>query len=71
VPSVIIDLEVKVLRGVGRNDPSELQGDNRESVAERSGRETCGATNRNRIRGLDQGERAPDRDALVTKEPPR
>jgi len=37
VPSVIIDLEVKVLRGVGRNDPSELQGDNRESVAERRG----------------------------------
>ena len=34
---MVIDLEVKVLWGVGRNDPSELQGDNRESVAESSG----------------------------------
>jgi hypothetical protein len=37
VPSMTIDLEVKVLWEVGRNDPSEPQGDNRERVAERSG----------------------------------
>jgi hypothetical protein len=32
-----IDLEVKVLWRVGRNDPSEPQGDHRERIAERSG----------------------------------
>jgi len=32
-----IDLEVEVLWEVGRNDPSEPQGDVREEVAERSG----------------------------------
>jgi hypothetical protein len=37
VPSMTIDLEVEVLWGVGRNDPSEPQGDNREGVAESSG----------------------------------
>jgi hypothetical protein len=31
-----IDLEVKVLWEVGRNDPSELQGENRERLAESS-----------------------------------
>jgi hypothetical protein len=31
------DLEVRVLWEVGRNDPSEPQGDDREGVAERSG----------------------------------
>jgi hypothetical protein len=31
------DLEVKVLWGVGRNDPSEPQGEDREGFAERSG----------------------------------
>jgi hypothetical protein len=37
VPSMNIDLEVKVLWGVGRNDSSKPQGDNREGVADRSG----------------------------------
>jgi hypothetical protein len=32
-----IDLEVKVLSGVGRNDRSEPQGADREGSAERSG----------------------------------
>jgi len=37
VPSMIIDLEVEVLWEVGRNDPSEPQGADREGSAERSG----------------------------------
>ena len=37
VPSMNIDLEVEVLWGVGRNDPSEPQGTDREGSAERSG----------------------------------
>ena len=37
MPSMIIDLEVKVLWEVGRNDPSEPQGDDREGIAESSG----------------------------------
>jgi hypothetical protein len=37
VPSMTIDLEVKVLWGVGRSNPSEPQCDNREGVVERSG----------------------------------
>jgi hypothetical protein len=37
VPSMNIDLEVKVLWEVGRNDPSEPQGETRERLAERSG----------------------------------
>jgi len=32
-----IDLEVEVLWGVGRNNPSEPQGDDREGIAESSG----------------------------------
>jgi len=33
-----------------------------------AGSETCGATDRNRIRGAaDQGERATDREALAIK----
>jgi hypothetical protein len=44
-----IDLEVEVLWEVGRNDPSEPQGADREGSAERSGSETCVVTNRNRI----------------------
>jgi hypothetical protein len=40
----------------------------RESLKEAES-ETCGATNRNRIQGgVDQGERANDREALATKE---
>jgi hypothetical protein len=37
MPSMNIDLEVEVLWGVGRNDLSEPQGDDREEVAESSG----------------------------------
>jgi hypothetical protein len=32
-----IDLEVEVLWGVGRNNPSEPQGEERERIAESSG----------------------------------
>ena len=43
VPSMNIDLEVKVLWEVGRNDPSEPQGDDREGIAESSGeQDLCG-----------------------------
>jgi hypothetical protein len=74
VPSMTIDLEVQVLWGVGRNDPSNPQGELvpiREGGAERSGSKTCGATNRNRIGGrADQGERARNREALATKGEP-
>ena len=38
VPSMNIDLEVEVLWGVGRNDPSEPQGADREGSAESSGK---------------------------------
>jgi hypothetical protein len=34
-----IDLEVKILWGVGRNSPSEPQGDDREGIAESSGQQ--------------------------------
>src|SRR5437870_3008591 len=62
------DSEVKVPRELGHRDPREPQGDGREAVAEGSGERTCGPTNRNRIEGdADQGERANDREALVTK----
>jgi len=67
-PSMGTDQEVKVLRGLGHRDPREPQGDAREGSAEGSGKRTGGPTNRNRIRGgADQGERATDREALVTK----
>src|SRR5438093_4871970 len=62
------DQEVKVLRELGHKDPREPQGDGREAGTEGSGERTCGPTNRNRIAGdADQGERARDREALVTK----
>ena len=67
-PSMGTDGEVKVLRGLGHRDPREPQGRNREGASEGSGERTNGPTNRNRIRGIvEQGERAIDRDALVTK----
>jgi hypothetical protein len=57
------DLEVKVLRGLGHRDSREPQG-----ASEGSGKRTDGPTNRKRIRGgAEQGERATDREALVTK----
>jgi len=59
------DSEVKVLRELGHRNPREPQGGGREAEAEGSG---CGPTNRNRIWGdADQGERAVNREALVTK----
>ena len=63
------DREVEVLRELGHKDPREPQGHDREGVSGGSGERTDGPTNRNRMRGvLDQGERATDRQALVTKE---
>src|SRR5437899_323346 len=67
------DQEVRVLRELGHRDPREPQGEPekgpvREGGAEGSGERTCGRTNRNRIGGdAEQGERADDREALVTK----
>jgi hypothetical protein len=50
VPSMNIDLEVKVLWRVGRNNPSEPQGEDRERIAESSGE-----------RDLRGDEQKPDR----------
>jgi hypothetical protein len=62
------DLEVQVLRRSGHGEPREPQGFDREVEAEGSGKRNHGPTNRNRIRGdADQGERAIDRETLVTK----
>jgi hypothetical protein len=61
------DLEVEVLRGVGRSDPSEPPGADREGSAEGSGERIRGPRDTNRIRGTaEQGERANDREALTT-----
>lgn len=61
-------LGVRVPRGVGRSDPSDPQGGDREETAERSGYRICESTNRNRIGGtVEQGERAESREALTTK----
>jgi hypothetical protein len=61
-------LEVKVLRELGHRDSREPQGRDREGASEGSGERTGGPTNRNRIGGgVEQGERATDREALVTK----
>ena len=60
---------MKVLRELDYKDPREPQGHNREGVSEGSGERTDGPTNRNRIRGeADQGERACNREALVTND---
>src|SRR5678815_2866550 len=69
------DSEVKVLWGPGRRDPSEPQGEEagasrsgREAGAERSGERNRGSMNKSRIGGVGvRGERANDREALVTK----
>ena len=67
-PDMGTDWEVEVLREPGHRNPREPQGGGREVDAEGSGERTCGPTNRNRISGdADQGERATDREALVTK----
>jgi hypothetical protein len=62
------DLEVEVLRGLGHRDSREPQERNREGAFGGSGERTDGPTNRNRIRGdAEQGERATDRETVVTK----
>ena len=52
VPSMVTDLEVRVLRGPGHGDSSEAQGAGREVDAEGSVERIHGLTNRNRIRGV-------------------
>jgi hypothetical protein len=67
VPSMNGDLEVRVLRGVGRSDPSEPPGRDREGTVESSGERICESRNTNRIAGTtEQGERAAHREALTT-----
>ena len=67
-PSTGAELEVEVLRGLGHRDSREPQGRDREGASEGSGKRTDGPTNRNWIRGgAGQGERADDRETLVTK----
>jgi hypothetical protein len=51
VPSMVTDLEVRVLREPGRGDPSEAQGADREVEAEGSVERSRGLTNRNRMGG--------------------
>ena len=51
MPSMTTDLEVRVLRELGRGDPSEAQGADREVDAEGSVERIRGLTNRNRIGG--------------------
>ena len=64
-----IDLEVKVLSGSWSQRPKRTASvRSREDRREGSGERSRGSTNRNRIRGAaEQGERASDREALVTK----
>jgi len=52
VPSMTAGLEVEVLRGPGRGDPSEAQGLHREVATERSVKRIRGLTYRNRIGGV-------------------
>jgi len=62
------DLGVRVPRGVGRNDPSEPQGGDREGTAESGGERARESRDTNRIGGTaEQGERAANREALTTK----
>ena len=62
VPSMITDSEVKVLWGVGRDDPSEPQGEDREKVAESSGKRD--------LRGDGQKpDTRRDRSGRAAKEP--
>ena len=68
VPSMNTDLEVQVLRELGRKDSSEPPGADREGSAEGSGERIRGPRDTNRIAGsAEQGERARDREALTTK----
>ena len=61
-------LEVQVLPKAGHSERSEAQGRKGDRPSEGSVERSRGPTNRNRIRGdADRGERANDREALVTK----
>jgi len=68
-PGMGSDLEVKVLWGAWSQEPrANRKAPRREDGAEGSGERNRGSTYRNRIEGdADQGERANDREALVTK----
>ena len=67
-PSMGNTLEVKVLPRAGHSDRSEPQGREGDRASGGSGERNRGPTNRNRIGGgAEQGERAHDREALVTK----
>ena len=69
MPSMNIDLEVKVLWGVGRNDPSEPQGDDRERLAESSGeRDLRGDVQKPDRRRRYSGRAGKEPRALATKE---
>jgi hypothetical protein len=62
------DVGVRVPWGVGRNDPSEPPGRDREGTAESSGERIREPRDTNRIGGTaEQGERATHREALTTK----
>src|SRR5215212_9809707 len=62
------DLEVKVLSSAGHGERSKPQSVGPRGQREGSGARSGGPTNRNRIEGVAaQGERAGDREALVTK----
>ena len=67
-PSMGIDLEVEVLSRAGHSERSEPQSVVPRGRREGSGKRSCGPTNRNRIEGgAEQGKRATDREALLTK----
>src|SRR2546423_1174652 len=67
-PGMGIDLEVEVLSRAGHSERSEPQSVGPRGRREGSGKRSCGPTNRNRIEGgAEQGERACNREALVTK----
>jgi len=61
-------LEVEVLPRAGHSDRSEPQGREGDRASGGSGERNRGPTNRNRIGGdAEQGERARNREARVTK----
>ena len=67
-PSMGALLRVQVPSRVGHNERSEAQLHEGDRVWGGSVDRICGPMNKNRIEGgADQGERASDREALVTK----
>src|SRR5882724_5559146 len=63
-----IDMEVKVHPCAGHSERSETQLHEGDRLWEGSVERNCGLTNRHQIRGgTGQGERAYDREAVVTK----